>query len=66
MAERLRLAMLKAEIVAARARLVVTTSGGVAQWDAGVASASELLKQADAALYAAKEAGKNCICVATA
>jgi diguanylate cyclase (GGDEF)-like protein len=42
-------------------RLRVTLSVGVASLRAGESAAS-LLKRADAALYAAKEAGRNCVC----
>lgn len=64
MAERLRLAILNEEILTSRARLTVSVSIGIAQWGPHVADASDLLKRADAGLYAAKAAGKNCICVA--
>jgi diguanylate cyclase (GGDEF)-like protein/PAS domain S-box-containing protein len=37
----------------------VTASVGIATWPRGGATASELLASADAAMYAAKEAGKN-------
>ena len=64
MAERLRLAILKAEASLRDLRLSASVSIGIAQWSPRVADAAELLKQADSALYAAKEAGKNCIRIA--
>jgi diguanylate cyclase (GGDEF)-like protein/PAS domain S-box-containing protein len=42
-------------------RIAYTVSGGVALMDAGMAGLDDLLKRADAALYGAKAAGRNCI-----
>lgn len=64
MAERIRLAILNEDFNCGRFRLSVSASIGIAPWQADVAGASELLKRADAGVYAAKAAGKNCICVA--
>ena len=45
-------------------RLAVTISIGVAQTGADCATSSELLRSADAALYRAKEGGRNRVCCA--
>lgn len=47
-------------------RLSVTTSMGIAELKTGIESAQTLLKHADQALYAAKNAGRNRIVVADA
>ena len=44
--------------------LKITLSAGIAQWDASMASISDLLRAADEQLYRAKETGRNKVCVA--
>jgi diguanylate cyclase (GGDEF)-like protein len=44
-----------------RSRLPVTASGGIAVFPDDAATPADLIVQADAGLYAAKAAGKNCI-----
>jgi two-component system, cell cycle response regulator len=44
--------------------LKVTVSCGVSEWNGELANSDELLSQADAALYRAKEAGRNRVIVA--
>jgi diguanylate cyclase (GGDEF)-like protein len=43
--------------------VTLTTSAGVAEWD-GAETLDEVLARADAALYRAKEAGRNCVVAA--
>ncbi len=57
--ERFRLAVETSEVDADGARIRYTVSGGVATMDEEVAGLDELIKRADAALYAAKAAGRN-------
>jgi diguanylate cyclase (GGDEF)-like protein len=65
-AERIRLAVTEAPVATRRGPLAVTLSGGVALLDAGTADLPALLDAADAALYAAKAAGRNRVSVAPA
>jgi diguanylate cyclase (GGDEF)-like protein len=63
-AERIRKAIGSRRVETARARLDVTTSIGVALYPSrGVSSKDQLLRAADAALYRAKEEGRDRICV---
>ncbi len=57
--ERFRLAVETSAVEADGARIQYTVSGGVATMDADVSGLDELMKRADAALYAAKAAGRN-------
>ncbi len=57
--ERCRLAVEMSEVDADGACIRYTVSGGVATMDADVSGLDELMKRADAALYAAKAAGRN-------
>lgn len=59
LAERLRHAIEKSQVVAEGARLSVTASFGLAVWPADGSDAASLLAAADRALYAAKAAGRN-------
>lgn len=43
--------------------LDITFSAGIAAWRPGVADARAIVERADAALYAAKDAGRNRVCV---
>ncbi|HVR71954.1 MAG TPA: diguanylate cyclase, partial [Vicinamibacteria bacterium] len=65
-AERIRLAITEAPVATRRGPLAVTLSGGVALLDAGTADLPALLDAADAALYAAKAAGRNRVSIAPA
>jgi len=56
MAERLRL---KTEARRLSGALEITVSAGVAQWPAGGADVEKVFQAADAALYAAKQQGRN-------
>lgn len=58
-AERCRLAVEASEVNADGAQIRYTVSVGVATMDPGVSGLDELIKRADAALYAAKAAGRN-------
>lgn len=62
-AEGIRVALSEAEVAGLPETYRVTASFGVAQWREGV-SYDELFRQADAALYQAKNAGRNCVRVA--
>jgi len=63
-AERIRAAVEANTICAGEQELAVTVSAGVAQRSEQMRSPEELFKAADGALYAAKEAGRNRVCVA--
>ncbi len=58
-AERFRLAVAASEVNVNTNRIRYTVSGGVATMDEHVTGLDELMKRADAALYAAKAAGRN-------
>jgi len=58
-AQRCRLAVETSEVVIDGARIRYAVSGGVATMDEDVSGLDELMKRADAALYAAKAAGRN-------
>jgi diguanylate cyclase (GGDEF)-like protein len=66
LAERLRRAIEKSQLVAEGARLSVTASFGLAVWPADGPDARSLLAAADRALYAAKAAGRNRVQAASA
>ena len=59
LAERLRLAVEKMQVPCDDEMIKVTVSIGVAEWSVGDVKTEDLLKRADRALYAAKEAGRN-------
>ena len=63
-AEKLRPAIESNAVQAGAVSFSLTVSIGIASWAAGDVSGDFVLAQADRALYAAKEAGRNCICVA--
>jgi diguanylate cyclase (GGDEF)-like protein len=65
-AERIRLAVAEAPIDTRRGPLPVTLSAGVAVLGAGTRDLAALFDAADAALYAAKTAGRNRVAVAPA
>ncbi len=62
-AERLRRCVADPPVDTDRGRLVVTVSVGVATLDNKCADLEMLLERADQALYAAKQAGRNQVCV---
>ncbi|MEW8978313.1 MAG: diguanylate cyclase [Symbiobacterium sp.] len=65
-AERLRAAYAETEVTPdAGVRIRFTASFGVAQWRPEWRTADDLLLRADRALYAAKRAGRNCVCTDT-
>jgi len=65
MAERLRSAIAGGPIVFEAARISFTASFGAAVWPADGSDAESLLAAADRALYAAKQAGRNCVVLAS-
>lgn len=65
-AERLRKAVEASVVPAGELKLSVTVSLGIAERTAAVSEPAALLRAADGALYAAKDAGRNCVCVASA
>lgn len=65
LAERVREAMEKSQIVFEGARLGITISMGVAVWPADGKDDETLLASADRALYAAKEGGRNRVIAAS-
>lgn len=60
-AERIRLALIRSDIFVEGSRLNVSASIGIARWLPGTEDTTQILRQADAAMYAAKSAGKNCV-----
>ncbi len=65
-AERLRRAIEKEQVIFEAARITLTASIGLAEWPAQGKEPEALLASADRALYAAKEAGRNRVCLASA
>jgi len=62
-ADRLRALIGGLDLLVAGTRVPVTVSLGVVTWVPGGVTQDELLSQVDQALYAAKDAGRNCLCV---
>lgn len=63
-AERIRAAIAARPVTMANApTIVLTVSVGVAAFPEDAANADDLIAAADQALYAAKRAGRNCVCV---
>jgi diguanylate cyclase (GGDEF)-like protein len=60
-AEKLRRALCKTSVKSGQLRFRITASFGVAQARAGDKGVGECLDRADAALYAAKREGRNCV-----
>jgi diguanylate cyclase (GGDEF)-like protein len=60
-AERLRSAVEKHRLVFEGARIPIAASFGVAVWPGDGREPDDLLASADRALYAAKQAGRNCV-----
>ncbi|WP_448206381.1 diguanylate cyclase [Azospirillum sp. sgz302134] len=63
-AERVRAAIAGAPVSVDGRHVTVTGSLGVAEWNGAEPSIEQTLRRADAALYEAKQAGRNCVCVA--
>lgn len=61
-AERLRQGVAELRVAAREGEVRITTSIGVAQLAAGDATIEDTMRRADAALYAAKKAGRDCAC----
>ncbi|HLP25618.1 MAG TPA: GGDEF domain-containing protein, partial [Acidobacteriota bacterium] len=61
--EKIRRAVAEASFPAPAQSLRVTASAGFTQYGGGKQSPEDLLYAADRALYKAKEAGRDCICV---
>jgi len=59
--ERLRIAVERRSFETDGGRFRLTISQGLAEWPTHGATAEELIASADRALYAAKEAGRNCV-----
>jgi diguanylate cyclase (GGDEF)-like protein len=64
-AEKLRLAVESNAVRVGTVSFSLTVSIGLASWTAGDVSGDLVLAEADRALYAAKEAGRNCTCLAS-
>jgi len=62
-AERIRIAIASMPVLAARDEISVTVSAGGAVAEPGTNTEKETLAKADAALYQAKDAGRNCIAI---
>ena len=62
-AEALREAVAESEVTARGEAIAVTVSAGVAGWTTDE-TPRQVLRRADAALYSAKDAGRNQVCVA--
>ncbi len=58
-AHRFRQAIETSFVIQGREKLSITVSLGVAQWKPGIKDIGEMLKQADHALYVAKQKGRN-------
>ena len=63
-AERVRAAIADAPVPVDGLAIPITGSLGVAEWDGGDPSIERTLRRADAALYDAKQAGRNRVCLA--
>lgn len=63
-AEDLRAAIAQLQVLAAHPAVRVTVSVGVAVFPANGASIGDAILAADSALYRAKDAGRNCVCLA--
>lgn len=61
LAEHIRVAIGEHEFRCGERRIPLTTSLGAAEWRSAMAGASDILRAADEALYAAKDAGRNCV-----
>ncbi len=61
-AERLRQMAESAAVETSAGPIDYTVSIGVASFDGSCANLNDLLGHADQALYAAKQAGRNCVC----
>lgn len=64
-AERVRANVEKLTSAVEKPECFTTISVGVAQFEAADQSHDNVIKEADSALYAAKSAGRNCVCVAS-
>ncbi len=64
-AEDLRAAIATTPVAAPGRTVTITASFGVASWRAGLKTAADLMRAADAALMRAKRAGRNQVCIAT-
>jgi diguanylate cyclase (GGDEF)-like protein len=62
-AERLREQIAARPVPHAAATITLSVSIGIAEWDGGAGDLDPLLARADAALYRAKAAGRNCVMV---
>lgn len=62
LAERLRVAVANSSAATDQGAITITVSLGVCVLDASLTSIDEALSRSDAALYAAKHHGRNCVC----